>query len=84
MPLVLLALSLMIAAFSQTGSVLLKKMVIQADDEIVIRTGDASITMKKNGSIVIKGSAIQIEGSGTVNVKASGEMILKGKKIGEN
>ena len=36
-----------------------------------IKTGDASITMKKDGTIEIKGKDITIEGSGKINVKAS-------------
>ena len=47
-------------------------------------TGDASITMKKDGTITIKGKDITIEGSGKINVKASGDLVLKGSKIAGN
>jgi type VI secretion system secreted protein VgrG len=40
--------------------------------------------MKKDGTIVLKGKNIQIEGSGKVNVKASGDVVVKGSKIGLN
>ena len=40
--------------------------------------------MKKNGSIIIKGSDIQIIGTDEINVKASGKVILKGNKIASN
>jgi type VI secretion system secreted protein VgrG len=53
-----------------------KKIAATAEDQIVLETGSASITMKKNGDITIKGKKITIEGSG--------DIILKGSKIKEN
>lgn len=53
-----------------------KKIVIQADDEIVLKTGSAQIQMKKNGDITIKGKKI--------TVKGSGDVILKGSKVTAN
>ncbi|HEY2377840.1 MAG TPA: type VI secretion system tip protein TssI/VgrG [Gemmatimonadaceae bacterium] len=61
-----------------------KKLEITAGDEITITTGDASITMKKNGEIQIKGKDITIEGSGKINVKASSDLVLKGSKVAAN
>ena len=61
-----------------------KKLVINAGDEILIKTGDASITMKKSGEITIKGSDITLEGSGKITVKASSDLTLKGSKIAAN
>jgi type VI secretion system secreted protein VgrG len=61
-----------------------KKLNIQAKDQInifsdkqiVLKAGSASIALKKNGDIIIKG--------GKVSVKASGDIIMKGSKIKEN
>lgn len=53
-----------------------KKISIQAADEILIKTGSASILMKKNGDIEIQAKKF--------TVKASGEINLKGQKISEN
>jgi type VI secretion system secreted protein VgrG len=53
-----------------------KKIQLNADDEISIVTGQASITMKKNGDITIKGKKI--------TVKGSGDVVLKGSKIAQN
>jgi len=53
-----------------------KKVSITADDEITLKTGDASIIMKKNGDITIKG--------GKITVKGSGDVVVKGSKIAEN
>ena len=50
-------------------------------DSVTITTGDASITMKKDGTIIIKGKDITIEGSGKINVKASSDIVMKGSKI---
>lgn len=74
----------MYIACTQITTTLPKKIILHAYDEIVIQTGDASIAMKKDGSISIKGYNLQIEGSKSVNVKASGDVILKGSKIKEN
>ena len=61
-----------------------KNLVIDAADSISITTGSASITMKKDGTIIIKGKDITVEGSGKINVKASSDMVLKGSKIMQN
>jgi type VI secretion system secreted protein VgrG len=71
-------------AYSQMQLAMEKKLRLEAYDEIMISTGKASITMKKNGNIVISGSSIQIEGSDDINVKASNKVILKGNKIKDN
>ncbi|MCO8121107.1 type VI secretion system tip protein VgrG [Stieleria sp. TO1_6] len=61
-----------------------KKFALVAADEILLQTGSASILMKKNGDIQIKGKNITISGSGKIGMKASGKMMLKGSKITEN
>ena len=61
-----------------------KNLTIDAGDSVTIKTGSASITMKKDGTIVIKGKDITIEGSGKINVKASSDVVVKGSKILQN
>ena len=61
-----------------------KTLTIDAGDQITIKTGKASITMKKDGTISIQGKDITINGSGAINVKASKDVVIKGKKILEN
>ena len=51
---------------------------------MTIKTGDASITMKKDGTIMIKGKDITIKGSGKINVKAVSDIVIKGSKVGIN
>lgn len=59
--------------FSVNGG---KKGVINIKDELLIKCGSASISLKKNGDIVIDGKKITIKGSS--------EIKLKGAKITEN
>jgi type VI secretion system secreted protein VgrG len=40
--------------------------------------------MKKDGTIVIKGKDITVQGSGKINVKADGDVVIKGSKVGIN
>ena len=61
-----------------------KKLTITVGESIMIKSGDASISMQKNGNIVIKGKDITIEGSGAINVKASKDVVVKGSKIAQN
>ena len=61
-----------------------KKFMLEAGDEITLKTGSASITMKKDGTIVIKGKDIRLDGSGKISVKASGDVVIKGSKIAQN
>ena len=50
--------------------------MIDAGDQITLKTGKASIVMKKNGDIVIKGKKI--------TTKGSGDVVIKGSKVGIN
>jgi type VI secretion system secreted protein VgrG len=61
-----------------------KNLAITAAESVSITTGSASIIMKKDGTIQIKGKDITIEGSGKINVKASGDIVMKGSKITQN
>jgi type VI secretion system secreted protein VgrG len=53
-----------------------KQFLIAAADEITLKAGQASIVLKKNGDISIKGSNIRAE--------ASGDLVLKGARIQQN
>lgn len=61
-----------------------KNLSIVAAESITLQTGSASITLKKDGTIRIKGKDITIDGSGKINVKASGDIVMKGSKIQQN
>lgn len=61
-----------------------KNFALKAGDSITLTTGSASISMKKDGTIVIKGKDITVDGSGKINIKASGDIVMKGSKILQN
>lgn len=57
---------------------------LTAGDSITLTTGSASITMKKDGTIMIRGKDITIDGTGAINIKASRNVVVKGQKILQN
>jgi len=61
-----------------------KKWTVEAGEQITFKTGKASIVLKKDGTITIKGKDIKINGSGKISAKASKDIILKGSKIAQN
>lgn len=65
------AKKLIVEAADDLGMAGGKKMTIEAKDQMTLKCGKASITMKKNGDIVIKGKKITTKGSGDVIIKGS-------------
>jgi type VI secretion system secreted protein VgrG len=61
-----------------------KKLLVDGGEEIMLKSGSASITLKKDGTIIIKGKDVTVQGSGKINVKASSDLVLKGSKISGN
>jgi type VI secretion system secreted protein VgrG len=61
-----------------------KNLQISAGDSVTIKTGSASLTMKKDGTIALKGKDITIEATGKIAVKAAKDVTIKGQKILEN
>jgi len=61
-----------------------KKLAIDAGEENQIMTGSASITMKQDGSITIKGNDITLSGDGDITIKAGGNVVIKGSKVSQN
>lgn len=55
-----------------------KEPGLDAGDSIPIKTGSASITMKKDGTIAIEEKDITIRGSGKTGIKALGNIVVKG------
>ena len=61
-----------------------KKVLIDGGSEIMLKSGSASITLKKDGTIIIKGKDVSVKGSGKINIKASSDLIMKGSKVSGN
>lgn len=60
------------------------RVLVQAGDALELRCGQASIVLHKDGSIVLRGKDITIEGSGKVRVKDSAGAPVAGRQITEN
>jgi type VI secretion system secreted protein VgrG len=54
-----------------------KKLTVTAGDEIAISTGAASITMKKDGTIEIKGKTITLTATDTITEKATTKLEME-------
>lgn len=74
----------LISIGEDSGYAVGKNLVIEAKESITLKCGSAQVTMKKDGTIVIKGKDVTINASGKINAKASGDMTLKGSKIAQN
>jgi len=61
-----------------------KHLRIEAQDSLELVVGQASLLMKKDGSIVIKGRTLRFEASEAVEVKASSGVLIKGGKLAQN
>jgi type VI secretion system secreted protein VgrG len=61
-----------------------KKLAIDAGEEVEIVTGSASITMKQDGTITLKGKDITLSGDGDITIKAGGNVVIKGTKVSQN
>jgi type VI secretion system secreted protein VgrG len=48
-----------------------REIVVTAGDQLTLRSGGATIQLRKDGSIVITGVNIQVRGSGDVVVKGA-------------
>ncbi len=46
-----------------------QRVVIQGQDEVVIRCGEASITLRRNGKVVVRGLYVETHASGTNRIK---------------
>jgi hypothetical protein len=46
-----------------------KRVLLEAEDEVVLRCGEASITLRRNGKIVIRGAYVESHAAGTNRIK---------------
>ncbi|NTX37173.1 hypothetical protein HUA74_06010 [Myxococcus sp. CA051A] len=46
-----------------------KRVVIEGQDEVVLKCGEASITLRRNGKVIIKGTYLESRATGTHRIK---------------
>lgn len=46
-----------------------KRVVLEGKDEIVLKCGDASITLKRDGKVILRGAYIETQASGVNRIK---------------
>lgn len=61
-----------------------KTLTLQAADAARLDTGSASLDLKKDGSVDLKGKDVTIRASGKINATASSDVVIKGSKIKQN
>jgi uncharacterized protein (DUF2345 family) len=52
-----------------------KRIEIEGQDEVVLRCGKASITLRRNGRVVIRGTYVESRSSGTNRIKGGSVLI---------
>jgi hypothetical protein len=52
-----------------------KRVVLSAEDEVVLQCGQASITLRRNGRVVIRGAYVETYATGTNRVKG-GQVLI--------
>lgn len=61
-----------------------KEWIVDAGDKIVIQCGQASITLKKDGTVEISGKNIKTTGSGKIDISAAMDVKVHGSKVALN
>jgi len=46
-----------------------KRVVIEGQDEVVLKCGEASITLRRNGKVIVKGTYLESRATGTHRIK---------------
>ena len=60
------------------------KLVIDAGQEIVFKTGAASLTLKSNGEISIRGKSLAVVAADKVSIRATSDVQIKGARNAQN
>jgi type VI secretion system secreted protein VgrG len=61
-----------------------RRLMLRVADELELVCGDASLILKKDGTVRIRAKEFDISASGDATIKAGKELKLKGAKISEN
>ena len=58
-----------------------QKINIEAGDELHIKVGQSTLTMKKNGDITLKGMKLQFTANNSVTIKGAAKVEVKGAQV---
>jgi type VI secretion system secreted protein VgrG len=61
-----------------------KDLNLSARDSLMAKVGLAEVSAKKDGTVIIKGKDITLDGSGVITAKAAKDVVMKGAKIRQN
>jgi type VI secretion system secreted protein VgrG len=61
-----------------------RRLIVRATDELEIVCGEASLVLKKDGTVRIRAKELDISASGDATVKAGRELRLRGAKVSES
>lgn len=61
-----------------------KTVIVDAGETLTLTCGDASVSLKKDGTIAICGKNITLDGSSKVNVKGGSEIVMEASDISLN
>src|SRR5262249_48006043 len=53
-----------------------KRVVLEGEDEIVVRCGESTITLRRNGAVVVRGAQVES--------RSSGRNVIRGRKVALN
>lgn len=77
-------LLVLLVALAQGPSGSVKNLQFQPGDEFNLQIGKSKIVLKRDGTILIEGSNIQILSSKDLDIKIAGGSMINGKKILQN
>jgi type VI secretion system secreted protein VgrG len=69
---------------AKTRTTTANKVVVDAADEIVLRAGKASLTLRADGTIAIAGGDVRAQGTGNIAISAAKQVALRGAKVTGN
>lgn len=61
-----------------------RTLTLTVGDELNIVVGQSSLSLKKDGTIVLRGKDIRIEGSGQIDVRSSRDVVVRGRRVLNN
>lgn len=60
------------------------EFAVESGQQLGLGCRDASLAMKKDGTVSLKGKDVTIQASGKLNAKASSDVVIRGSKIVQN